>query len=245
MELWKMLEKMKSDQYKWVDLSYTIDEKTPHYEGFRDLQVEDIMTFDKEKVSAREYTMISQFGTHVDPPFHFIKNGKTLDKISVKEMVYPLCVIDVSGEVAENHDFGMSVEDIKRWEAQHGVIPENCFVAMRSDWHKREGKAFFNKDAKGDLHYPGWTQPALEYLCEERNVAAIGHEPPDTDPAVNSKTALWAAELYYLKQEKYQVEMLRNLDQLPAKGSLIFCTFPAVVDAPGFTSRCFAVAPNE
>ena len=245
MELWKMLEKMKSEQYKWVDLSYKVDENTPHYEGFRDLQVKDIMTFDKEKVSAREYTMISQFGTHIDPPFHFVEDGKALDKIGVKEMIYPLCVIDVSKEVAENHDFGMDVEDIKKWEAEHGVIPEDCFVAMRSDWSKREGEAFFNKDENGNPHYPGWTKAALEYLCEVRKVAAIGHEPPDTDPAITAKTALWAGELYYLQQDKYQVEMLRNLDQLPPKGALIFCTFPAVVDAPGFTARCFAIAPNE
>lgn len=245
MNLWQMLEKMKSNQYKWVDLSYAVDKDTPHYKDFRDLEIEDVMTFDKEKVSAREYTMVSQFGTHVDPPSHFIQNGRTLDKIGLKEMIYPLCVIDVSQEVAKNPDFGLEVEHIKKWEAKHGEIPEGCFVAMRTDWYKREGEDFFNEDENGDPHYPGWTIDALKYLCEERNIAAIGHEPPDTDPAVNNKIDLWAAELYYLKQDKYQAEILRQLDQLPAKGALMFCVFPAVVDAPGFTSRCFAIAPNE
>lgn len=243
MELWKILEELKSDKYNWVDLSYPVCGTTPHYEGFRDLQVNEIMSFSKEKVCAREYTMISQFGTHIDPPSHFVEGGRALHEIGVKEMVYPLCVIDVSETVAANHDYAMTVEDVQAWEAQHGPIPEGSFVAMRTDWYKREGAAFFNKDAAGDCHYPGWSVPALQYLCETRKIAAIGHEPPDTDPAEASKTDLWAAELYYLKKDKYQIEMLRNLDKLPPAGSLIFCTFPGITDAPGFTARCFAIAP--
>lgn len=243
-ELWNILEQLKSDRYHWVDLSYEVSPRTPHYEGFRDLQIDEVLSFARHKVCSREYTVVSQYGTHVDPPFHFVENGRPLDKITVREMVFPLCVIDVSAQAAADPDYGLTAEDLQDWEKIHGPIPAGSFVAMRTDWHKREGAAFFNKDAQGDCHYPGWTQPALRYLCETRQVGAIGHEPPDTDPAITAKTALWAGELYYLKRDRYQIEMLRNLDQLPPTGAIIFCTFPAVKDAPGFTARCFAIAPK-
>ena len=31
-------------------------------------------------------------------------------------------------------------------------------------------------------HYPGWDKAAIQWLVEERNIGAIGHEPADTDP---------------------------------------------------------------
>lgn len=243
LDLWGLLKQLKSPACKWVDLSYEVTPQTPHYEGFNDLKINEVLSFAEHKVCSREYTMVSQYGTHVDPPFHFVESGRPLDKIELKEMVLPLCVIDMSRQAAADADLGMTVDDLKNWEAQHGPIPEGAFVAMRTDWHKREGQAFLNKDANGDCHYPGWSQPALEYLCEVRKICAIGHEPPDTDPACTQKTALWAGELYYLKQDRYQIEMLRNLDQLPPTGALIFCVFPAIKDAPGFSARCFAVCP--
>lgn len=204
-----------------------------------------MLTFAEHKVSAIEYSLVSQYGTHIDPPRHFVEGGRTLDEITVREMVMPLCVIDVSAKTAADPDYGMKVEDITDWEKAHGPIPEGSFVAMRTDWSKRTGKDFLNRDANGDPHYPGWSIESLEYLCETRRIGAIGHEPPDTDPAVTAKTALWAGELYYLKKDKYQIEMLRNLDKLPATGAIIFSTFPAVKDAPGFTARCFAVCPSQ
>lgn len=243
LSLWEMLGVLKSPKYRWVDLSHVVSSETHHYEGFSDLQVNELFSFDKHKVCSREYTLVSQYGTHVDPPFHFVESGRKLHEIGVTEFAYPLCVIDASSKVKENHDYGLTVDDIKEWEKANGPVPAGSFVAMRSDWSKREGKLFYNKDANGECHYPGWTLEALKYLCEERGVGAIGHEPPDTDPASTQKTSLWAGELYYLKQDKFQVEMLTNLDKLPATGAIIFCTFPAVKDAPGFTARCFAICP--
>ena len=243
-ELWKILDQLKGEGYEWIDLSYEVSPQTPHYEGFRDLQINEVLSFAEHKVCSREYTLVSQYGTHVDPPGHFVEGARPLDKITVREMVLPLCVIDASARAAADPDYGLTKEDLLDWEKINGPIPAGSFVAMRTDWHQRQGPAFLNKDAQGDCHYPGWTLPALQFLCEERQVGAIGHEPPDTDPAVTAKTALWAGELYYLKQDKYQVEMLRNLDRLPAAGAVIFCTFPALKDAPGFTARCFAITPK-
>ena len=36
------------------------------------------------------FTHVGQWGTHVDPPAHFIKGLRTVDQIDPKEMILPL-----------------------------------------------------------------------------------------------------------------------------------------------------------
>ncbi len=47
---------------------------------------------------------VGQWGTHIDPPAHFIKGLRTVDQIDLKEMILPLVVVDVHEEVAKNPD---------------------------------------------------------------------------------------------------------------------------------------------
>jgi kynurenine formamidase len=47
------------------------------------------------------FTHVGQWGTHVDPPAHFIRGLRTVDQINPKEMILPLVVIDVHEEAAK------------------------------------------------------------------------------------------------------------------------------------------------
>src|SRR5436305_1016984 len=96
------------------------------------------------------FTHVGQWGTHVDPPAHFVKGLRTVDQIDLKEMILPLVVIDVHGEVAKNPDYILSTERLKKWETDHGRIPASAFVAMRTDWSKRwpDVAKMENKDRK-------------------------------------------------------------------------------------------------
>ena len=48
---------------------------------------------------------VGQWGTHVDPPAHFVKGLRTVDQIDPKEMILPLVVVDVHEEAAKNPDY--------------------------------------------------------------------------------------------------------------------------------------------
>lgn len=52
-------------------------------------------------------------------------------------------------------------------------------------------------------------------------------------------------ERYILGQDKYQVELLTNLDQLPTRGAIIYAISPKPKDAPGFPVRAFAIKPSN
>lgn len=48
---------------------------------------------------------------------------------------------------------------------------------------------------------------------------------------------------YILSVDRYQIEVMDHLDELPATGAVIFCTFPKVRDGVGYPARVFAICP--
>lgn len=239
--LWNQYEDWKKD-YKWVDLTRELSVDTPHWSGFPDMVLE--VPFDYPVgFYVHKYTLVSQYGTHVDAPSHFVQGARHLNEIRPEEMVLPLCVIDITDKVKENVDYIFGVQDVLDWEAVHGKIPEGAFVAMQTGWSKREDMNNF--DENGVKHFPGWGMEALKFLAHERKVVALGHEPADTDPGVVASTEGYVGEYYLLEQDCYQIELMINLDQVPPVGSLIFCGFPKAKDSPGFTARCIALCPKE
>ena len=238
-------------QKRFVDLTHAFAPGIPHWHGFPDEKRETVYWYEKRPGSIGEgffaeiFTHVGQWGTHVDPPAHFIKGLRTVDEISLKEMVLPLVVIDVHVEAAKNPDYILSLERVKKWEADHGRIPSGAFVAMRTDWSKRwpDGEAMENKDTKGTSHYPGWTMEALKYLYEERKITASGHETTDTDPGIAASKDDATLETYILSTNHYQIELLTNLDQVPESGALVIATFPKPKGGSGFPARVFAICP--
>lgn len=251
--LWDLVKTLKSPQYKWVDLTHELSPETPHWYGFKPLQADLLFDYlpdtDPNKLAPMrcfQYSVASQYGTHVDVPRHFHKDGRPMNEITVQELVYPLVVIDKHEECAANPDFMLTIKDLEEWEAQYGRIPENAFVAFRSDWYKKAN--LDNPDENGQPHYPGWDKAAIQWLVENRNIGAIGHEPADTDPAtVTTKEGAYPypGEQYILQVDRIQIEVMRNLDQVPPVGSLIVCAFPKLKDGVGFSARCFAICPVD
>lgn len=241
-KLWNMLAEMKT--HKWVDLTHTFGPDTPRWPGFAPAEFKTLFTYD-DGFFVKQYTFPGQYGTHMDPPVHFAKNARYLDEIDVKEMALPLCVIDCSEKSAENNDYVLTTDDILEWEKKYGQIPEGSFVAMRTDWSKRwpDQDKSLNCDSDGKSHYPGWDLDALKFLYETRKIAANGHETFDTDAPIRQPETGFIAEDYVLRTDHYQIEVMANLDLVPAVGAIIFCVVPKVEKAPGFPARAFAVLP--
>ena len=237
---------------KLVDLTHAFAPGVPHWPGFPDEKRETIYWYEKGHGSmgagffAEVYTHVGQWGTHVDPPAHFVKGLRTVDQIELKEMILPLVVIDVHEEAAKNPDYTLTLERVKKWEADHGAIPAGAFVAMRTDWSKRwpDPAKMANKDAQGVSHYPGWSKEVLKYLYEERKITASGHEPTDTDPGVATSKNDYSLETYLLGTNHYQIELLANLDQVPESGAIVIVSFPKPKGGSGFPARVFAIVPN-
>ncbi len=236
---------------RFVDLTHAFSPGIPHWKGFPDEKRETVYWYEPgvgtlgNGFYAQSFTHVGQWGTHVDPPAHFVKGLRTVDQISVKEMILPLVVVDVHEKVARDADYTITMEDIRGWERRNGPVPGESFVAMRTDWSKRwpDMAAMQNKDANGIAHYPGWSLEVLRYLYEERKITASGHETTDTDPGIATSKDDYALETYILKQNHYQIELLTDLDQVPETGALVVVAFPKPKDGSGFPARIFAILP--
>jgi kynurenine formamidase len=237
---------------KFVDLTHTFSPGIPHWPGFPDEKREILYWYEPgtgrlgSGFYAQSFTIVGQWGTHVDSPAHFVRGMRTVDQIDVKEMIMPLVVLDVHEKVAENPDYVITMEDVRHWERQHGPVPEGAFVAMRSDWCRRwpDMKAMENKDADGVAHYPGWSLEVLKYLYEDRKITASGHETTDTDPGSATSRNDYSLERYILHQNHYQIELLTNLSEVPEAGALLVAAFPKPLAGSGFPARVFAILPQ-
>ena len=150
----------------------------------------------------------------------------------------------MTDKVREDCHYAVTVEDIKAYEAKYGEIPQGAFVALRTDWYKRwpDMDAVSGIAEDGSENFPGWSMEALQYIYEERNAAANGHETLDTDASVLAGEAGdLACERYVLELGKLQVEMLCNLDKVQAAGSVVIVSFPRIEGATGLPARVWAI----
>ncbi len=235
----------------WVDLTHAFAPGIPHWPGFPDEKRESLFHYD-EGVGTRGsgiyvhlYSHVGQWGTHADPPAHFIKGLRTLDQIDVKEMILPLVVIDIHAKAENDPDYTVKQADLDAWESRHGRIPAGCFVALRTDWSKRwpDDTKMQNEDGAGLKHFPGWSLEALKFIFEERQIMACGHETTDTNPGLDCSRGDYSLETYVLNTDHYQIELLANLDQVPEFGALVVSTFPKPKNGSGFPARVFAILP--
>ena len=233
-----------------MDLSHPLNNESPYWSGIPDGSVElskTVYDWGNEMLDCliQTFKFPGQFGTHIDFPGHFVKGGALSEKYGIRNMMYPLVVIDITEKVKEDVHYAVTVEDIKAYEAKYGEIPDGAFVALRTDWSKRwpDMNAISNYDADGGEHFPGWSMEALKYIYEERNAAANGHETLDTDAsALAAQAGDLACERYLLEQGKLQVEVMCNLDQVPAAGAIAIAAFLPIEGATGLPVRMWAIA---
>ena len=225
-----------------VDLTHSFGAATPVWSGFGQAKLTpavnpatlEAYTIAKDGFRATYFAMVGQYGTHVDPPAHFSPTGRTLDEIPLDEMMLPLVVLDDTPYLAADPAHAFSLDDLAAWEKQHGPVPKGAFVALRTDLSKDWGDpARFKRDP-----FPAWSLPVLKVLFEQRGVTAIGHESMDTDT-----TKAMESETYVLSSGHYQIEVMANLDMVPATGAVIVASWPKPKGGLGFPARVFAILP--
>ncbi len=228
---------------QFVDLTHSFGPDTPVWAGFgqakmnpaADPQTRAPYTIAKDGFRATSYEMVGQYGTHVDPPAHFAEDGITMDKIPLKEMILPLVVFDSTPLLSQDPNHAFSLSDLRAWERRHGRVRRGAFAALRTDMSK-DWEA--NPERFKRSPFPAWSLETVKFLIERRGVTAIGHESLDTDT-----TDKMDSETYILRKGRYQIEVMANLDKVPATGAWIVVTWPKVRNGLGFPARAFAILP--
>ena len=236
-----------------VDLTHTLDPDfpvivlPPEFGQCARFRIEEVSDYDQRgpgwkwnNFSCGEHT-----GTHFDAPLHWI-SGRDLpdnrvDTIPVDKFVGPVCVIDCSDGASENEDFELTPEVIAAWEKQHGRIPEDIWVLMRTDWSKRSGETYLNMREDGP-HAPGSTPDAVRLLVDERKIRGFGTETIGTDAGQGMHyTPPYPAHYYLHGAGRYGLQCLRNLDLLPPTGAILIAAPLKIKKGTGSPLRVMAL----
>jgi kynurenine formamidase len=184
-------------------------------------------------------------GTHFDAPVHWVTGRDKGDVASVPttRLVAPAAVLDCSDRVAEDPDFLLQIEDIKRWESEHGPLPEGGWLLVRTGWDTRSHsqEEYLNADESGP-HTPGFAPDCARWIAEESPVVGLGVETVGTDAgAAAGFEPMFPCHTLMHGAGKYGLTQLQNLAQLPPQGTLLIVCPLKITGGSGSPSRVLAV----
>ena len=236
------------DDKKLVDLTYPFSDETLYWPTAKPFHLEKVSegrTPAGYWYSSYNYSGSEHGGTHLDAPFHFAEGKWTTEQIPLAQTIGSAAVIDVRRKSAEHSDYLLAVEDIRAWEKANGRLPAGAIVLIHSGWGKYWGdrKRYFGTDQPGndtDLHFPGLSPQAAEFLVKERRVKAIGIDTPSIDhgPSRDFLThrILGAANVPIF-------ENVARLELLPSKGATLFAVPMKIKGGSGAPLRVFGLLP--
>ena len=177
------------DEKKLVDLTYPFSAETHHWPTAKPFHLEKVSegrTPGGFWYSSYNYGGSEHVGTHLDAPFHFAEGKWTTEQIPLSRTIGPAVVIDVRRQARRMPIIDWRSSDIRAWEKIHGTLPASAIVLIHSGWGKFWGdrKRYFGTDEPGnvtDLHFPGLSTEAAEFLVKQRRVKAVGIDTPSID----------------------------------------------------------------
>jgi kynurenine formamidase len=188
---------------KLIDLSHPLVHGQPAFPGDPPLIVQPQGTVVTTQFNTTQITIGTHQGTHLDAMYHFLEDGKTVDRMPLEWFYGPARVLPVPKQAGEE----ITPEDLRPFE-QH-LQPE-AKVLLATGWHRHFGTPEFFTD------YPSLTVEAGRYLASRR-IRLLGMDMP-------SPSKQWL-EIHHLLQardvEIVLVEALANLDALPDEFTFI------------------------
>ncbi len=228
-----------------VDLSWPLNAESVFWpgDGYEPFKLRDIATLEKDGVNSKAFSSPEHLGTHLDAPSHFEAGRLSVDRLPSESLFAPGVVVDISGPVGADPDYQVSLEDIRRFEQMHGAIPHGAVVLAYTGWSRfwKIPARYQNRDMRGQLHFPGFSAEAVDFLIRERDVRGVGLDTLSVDRGLSRDFPV-----HHLlgKAERYGLENLASLDKLPPTGFALFVAPMKIETGTGGPTRVFAILPS-
>ncbi len=236
------------NKQKVIDLTYSFDEHTIYWPTAKPFQLE-IVSAAKTAggfwYAANNACFAEHGGTHMDAPIHFSEGKHAADEVPVQQLIGPAAVIDIRAQAAKDADYRLTVDDLKAWEKKYGRLPKGAIVLMFSGWGERwpDKKRFLGTDKAGDvenLHFPGFSREAAEFLVSQREIDAIGVDTPSIDYGQSKD---FIVHQIINGANKPGLENVASLEKLPAKGTTLIALPMKIAKGSGGPARIIAILP--
>lgn len=224
-----------------VDLTIPLDSNIVMWPGASAPDAETVVTVKHDGYFARRVSFFEHSGTHFDAPCHFIEGGKSVEQVPVETLVRPIAVIDISRRIGNDADGELTLEDVKSFEKEHGVIPQGSAVLLRTGWEEFNSDPAKYAGAPGDLRFPGFGVEATQFLVDHRQIQGLGIDTLGIDPGI--ATSFPVHVTVTLPKGLWHLENLQNLKQLPPLGAWIVVGVLPLVGGSGSPARVIALLP--
>jgi kynurenine formamidase len=223
-----------------MDLTHVLGPGTPTWPGTPPFEVQPFVSHEADGFYGNTISYWEHIGTHLDAPVHFGPDALYVDQIPPASLVVPAVVLDISQRAVQDPDTVVTPDDILAWEQRHGRLPDNAAILMHSGWAVRFGsqEQHRNEDSSGVMHFPGFGKEAIDFLLAERTISGIGVDTMSLDPG---NSATFDVHYTILPANRWGLENLANLTEIPPAGATLFVGAPRVASGSGGPTRVLAV----
>lgn len=95
-----------------VDLTHLVHPGILRFGPFPAMRTEPRYTVAESGFHVEQVSFVTQYGTHVDAPEHFVEGRCTLERIELEKLMFPLFVLHFEDKVAADPEFIVHVDDI-------------------------------------------------------------------------------------------------------------------------------------
>jgi len=223
-----------------IHLSHVIHPDIPQWLGDPPVEFETVAELNQDGYYLRRFSLGEHTATHINAPKSFYTDGVGIDQYPANLLVVPAVVLNIQAQ-ATNPDYTLSVTDILAWEQQHGEITPGCVVLLYTGWQNKwwDKAAFLNADMADDLHFPGFSKDATQFLLQ-RQIAGVGI---DTHGVDSGQDTMFTTNRLVLENPRIVLENLTNLDQLPLRGTTLAIGILRLQNGSGSPAAVMAFVP--
>jgi len=210
-----------------LDLTLTISKNLPMFPGSPKPQFISWSTIKKDGYNLELLFLSSHSGTHMDAPYHFIKNGKKIHEIPVSRLTNNAILIKLRKKANQ----AISKNDIIKFEKKQGIIPKNATIIFATGWQKNlQSTNYFEKN-------PGLSVSAAKYLTSKK-INLVGIDSPSIDLGNEKK---FSVHQILSKNNILIVENLANLTKISGNYFKLVVLPLKLKDATGSPVRAIAL----
>lgn len=181
-----------------------------------------------EDRETRKLTIGTHTGTHLDAPRHFMKNGKTVDELSLDVLIGPATLLDFTQIDSQ------AIDETALSQKLNGKRMER--LVFRFGWDKKWGHLDYYRD------HPYLTESAAQWLVDN-GVKLVAMDTPMPDNPVNGRGTANDSPNHkiFLKNDVIIVEYLCNLDQIDVDEFELVVLPLKIQEGDGSPVRCVGI----
>ena len=185
-----------------IDLSFLIESNMPTCgtKWHQETKLAPMGTLDEVGRNTHSILLGSHSGTHMDAPYHFIADGRTIDETDLSITCGEVTIVDLR----KLDHLVVNIDDMKKV-----LVTERMLFVF--GWYKKWKTADYYKE------FPCFSQDAVEYLIDNgMKLMAMDTPSPDTGAAILEKDDS-PNHKRLLKENVTIVEYLANTDAIDMK----------------------------